>query len=561
MILRTLSPRGSGSRTAATVALGAVGLLLASGCAPQGGDDRGISISTGAIGDITKNFNPFSPNVLQPTLGAIYEPLFFYNNIAVGEPEPMLGTEYAWNDAATELTIQVREDVSWSDGEALTADDVAFTFDLIAATPEINTIGYSGEAEAVDDRTVVVTFDEPSLPIGPELIGRTAIVPEHIWSEFDDVANFVNEEPVGTGPFTLGTFTPQSYVLEKNGSYWQAGKPALETLRYVSFASGDAATTAMANGQLDWNTGLVPDFSDEVEANPTLNQINTPINQTAWIACADAALGCTGPQTDPAVRLAISLGLDRQEIIDIAFEGLGGEVSPAMLLPERDADLIAPDLEATTAPTADPARAAEVLEQAGWAPGADGVYEKDGQRLSLTVQMPQEWTSYVTAVEVASQQLRDIGIDLRPEALPGAQWNENRFSGAFSFTMDGVYQGPSADPYYIYANYYTTAATAPVGEQAPTSYARYSDPEVDALVDRARVEVDPERRRELYFDIQRIISASMPYIPVLVVPTVTYYNTDDATGWPTEDDLYAFPAAWSIWNLGVVAANLQPAGE
>lgn len=561
MILRTLSPRGSGSRTAATVALGAVGLLLVSGCAPQGGDDRGISISTGAIGDITKNFNPFSPNVLQPTLGAIYEPLFFYNNIAVGEPEPMLGTEYAWNDAATELTIQVREDVSWSDGEALTADDVAFTFDLIAATPEINTIGYSGEAEAVDDDTVVVTFDEPSLPIGPELIGRTAIVPEHIWSEYDDVANFVNEEPVGTGPFTLGTFTPQSYVLEKNGSYWQEGKPALETLRYVSFASGDAATTAMANGQLDWNTGLVPDFSDEVEANPTLNQINTPINQTAWIACADAALGCTGPQTDPAVRLAISLGLDRQEIIDIAFEGLGGEVSPAMLLPERDADLIAPDLEATTAPTADPARAAEVLEQAGWAPGADGVYEKDGERLSLTVQMPQEWTSYVTAVEVASQQLRDIGIDLRPEALPGAQWNENRFSGAFSFTMDGVYQGPSADPYYIYANYYTTAATAPVGEQAPTSYARYSDPEVDALVDRARVEVDPERRRELYFDIQRIISASMPYIPVLVVPTVTYYNTDDATGWPTEDDLYAFPAAWSIWNLGVVAANLQPAGE
>jgi peptide/nickel transport system substrate-binding protein len=100
-----------------------------------------------------------------------------------------------------------------------------------------------------------------------------------------------------------------------------------------------------------------------------------------------------------------------------------------------------------------------------------------------------------------------------------------------------------------------------VGEQAPTSYSRYTDPEVDALVDQARVEVDPERRRELYFEIQRLIAASMPYIPVLVVPTVTYYNTDDATGWPTEDDLYAFPAAWSIWNLGVVAANLQPVGE
>lgn len=556
MILRTPWSRG-----AAPLAVGAIALLLVSGCAPQSGDDRGISISTGAIGDITKNFNPFSPNVLQPTLGAIYEPLFFYNNLAVGEPQPMLGTEYTWNDEATELTIEVRDGVTWSDGEALTAEDVAFTFDLIAETPEINTIGYTGSAEAIDDDTVVVTFDEPSLPIGPELIGRTAIVPEHLWTGFDDVANFVNEEPVGTGPFTLATFTPQSYVLQKNTVYWQEDKPALETLRYVSFASGDAATTAMVNGQLDWNTGLVPDFADEVESNPTLNQINTPINQTAWIACADDSLGCSGPQTDPAVRLAISLGLDRQEIIDIAFEGLGGAVSPAMLLPERDADYIAPDLEDTTSPAADPAAAAAVLQEAGWAPGADGIYEKDGERLSVTVQVPQEWTSYVTAVEVASQQLADIGIDLKPEALPGAQWNENRFSGEFSFTMDGVYQGPSADPYYIYANYYTTAATAPVGEQAPTSYARYTDPAVDALVDQARVEVDPERRRELYFEIQRIIAASMPYIPVLVVPTVTYYNTDDATGWPTEDDLYAFPAAWSIWNLGVVAANLQPVGE
>lgn len=236
--------------TAGLAAITAGGLAL-TGCAQSSGDENGISIASGVIGDITENFNPFSPQVLQPTLGAIYEPLFFYNQLSTGEPEPMLGTEYSWNAEGTELTITTREGVTWADGEDFTADDVAFTFDLIAGNDAINTLGYHGEAEAVDESTVVVTFDEASLPLGPDLLGRTAIVPEHLWSDFDDVANFVNSEPVGTGPFQLREFTPQSYVLEKNGSYWQEGKPQLETLRYVAFASGDSALNALTNGQLD----------------------------------------------------------------------------------------------------------------------------------------------------------------------------------------------------------------------------------------------------------------------------------------------------------------------
>ncbi|MEW1834905.1 ABC transporter substrate-binding protein [Microbacterium sp. NPDC079995] len=561
MFLSSTSRRARAGRAAATLAA-ATGLLLSvSAC--QAGDRRdegGITVSTGIIGDITRNFNPFSPSVLQPTLGVIYEPLFFYNPLSTtGEPVPMLGTEFSWNEDGTELTIAVRDGVTFTDGEPLTAADVEYTFDLLADTPEINAIGYTGDATATDDSTVVVTFPESSLPLGPDLLGRTSILPEHIWGEIDDVVNTINEDPVGTGPFKLKTFTPQSFVLEANSDYWQDGKPGLQTLRFVSFASGDSATTALLDGQLDWNTGQLPDFDDDVEADPDLNQIDTPVNQTAFIACADADRGCTGPQTDPAVRLAINYGIDRDEIIDIAFEGKGGAVSPALLLVDSQADQIAPDLPEETPANADQARATEILEAAGWERGSDGFYAKDGERLSVKVQVPQEWTSYITAIQIAQQQLAEVGIDLSAEQLPGNQYSENRFTGDFQFTMDGVYQGPAPDPYYVYNTYLTSAGTADVGETANSNYSRFSDPEVDELVEKARVSLDDAEKTAIYARIQTIAASAMPYIPVLVVPTVTYYRTEDAVGWPEEGNLYAFPASWSVWNMGVVAANLTPA--
>lgn len=552
--------RSRAQRAIRSIAVLLAAALAAGGCAAETrSDDRGITVTTGIIGDITKNFNPFSPTVLQPTLGVVYEPLFYYNPLSTGDPAPMLGTEYSWNQDGTELTVKLREGVTFSDGEPLTAADVEYTLDLIAATPAINTIGYTGEATASGEDTVVITFPESSLPSGPDLLGRTPILPEHIWSGFDDVVNNINDNPIGTGPFVLKSFTPQSFVFEANPNYWQQGKPALKTLRYVSFGGPDAARTALLDGTLDWSTGQYNDFDETVEADQTLEQIDTPMNQTMFIACANADLGCTGPQTDPAVRLAINYGIDRSEIIEVAFDGKGGEVSPSMMLVARDSDWIAPDLPHTSPATADRTRAAQLLDDAGWLPGADGVREKDGERLSVKVQVPQDWTGYVTAIELAGQQLAEIGIDLQPDRLSGNEYSENRFPGKFQFTMDGVYQGPAADPYYVYSNYLRTAGTAPVGEQATTNYSRFSSARVDELVEKARVSLDTEEKKQYYFEIQRIIAGELPYVPILVVPTVTYYRTEDAVGWPTENDLYAFPASWSIWNLGIVAANLKPA--
>lgn len=559
--------RNHTSRRTWAVGAGAVlaaSTIVLSGCTgttPADETVSSISIDSGVSGDITKNFNPFSPTVLQSTLGVVYEALYFYNPLSTDDPVPMLATGYSWNGEGTELTVNIRDGVTFSDGEALTADDVEYTFDLLEENAAINTVSYTGSATATDDSTVVITFPEPSLPTGPDLLGRVPIVPEHIWSTFDDVINTINDNPIGTGPFTLGTFTPQSYVMEKNENYWQEGKPALDSIRYVAFNNSDAGLSALLDGDLDWTTGQRNDFDETVDADPDLWQIDTPLNQTTFIACSNAELGCEGPQTDPAVRLAINYGIDRSEIIDVAFDGKGGAVSPTLMLVDRDGDWIAPDLTQESPATADQARAAQILEDAGWEVGSDGIREKNGERLSVKVQVPQDWTGYVTTIELAGQQLAEIGVELTAEKLPGNEYSENRFPGKFQFTMDGVYQGPAPDPFYIYSNYLRSSGTAPVGEQASTNYSRFANPEVDALIERARTSLDVEEKRSIYFDIQRTLVEAIPYVPVLVVPTVTYYRTDNAVGWPEEGSLYALPATWSVWNNGVVVANLKPATD
>lgn len=187
---------------------------------------------TVAAGDITaKNFNPFSTTALQPTLGVIYEPLYWYNFAKQSDPTPVLATGYSWNAAGTELTIKLRPGVKWNDGQPFTAKDVAFTFNLVATTPALNPSGLAATAKATADDTAVLTFKSKSLMQEPAVLANQAIVPEHIWKDIKDPVTNINDNPVGTSPFKLGAFSTQSYTLVKNDSYWEAGKPAIKEVR------------------------------------------------------------------------------------------------------------------------------------------------------------------------------------------------------------------------------------------------------------------------------------------------------------------------------------------
>jgi peptide/nickel transport system substrate-binding protein len=211
----------------------------------------------------------------------------------------------------------------------------------------------------------------------------------------------------------------------------------------------------------------------------------------------------------------------------------------------------------------DLAKAQQLLESAGYTKGADGVYAKGGRPLALTMKTVSGWADYITAANTIKQQLKQLGINLTVEQLSWNEWTAQRQTGGYQLMMDSLPQGPAPDPYYLYSSSFGTKGTAKVKAKATTNWSRFSDPQVDQAIT-ALTQRDPKNAaaRQPHFDIiQARIEQAMPYIPVLTQGTVTEYRAAKFTGWPTEDDMYAFPAVWQAPDNAEVLKRLKPAGK
>lgn len=548
--------------------LAAVGALSLAACSSGGGsnaaatDENATLIAyTGQAGDYQSNYNPYSPSQIGG-IGSIFEPLFFFNQLRTGEPQPLLGTEYAWNDDGTVLSITTRENVTWSDGEPFTAKDVAFTLNMLKENPSVNQIGFDAEVELVDDTHLVLTFPVVSFVEGPEVLGRAPIVPEHLWADLDPATD-MQASPVGTGPFTLKEFKPQAYTLTANPDYW-GGEAAVKNIRFLSLSGNQAGAQGLSAGSIDWQTGPVPNM-DDIEGNyPGYKGITYHMNQMALFTCSNAALGCEGPQTDPAVRKALYYAMDREQLNALAFQNTASEISPGFALPDRDKEILSKDLEEQLAPmTPSVETASSLLEAAGYAKGSDGIYAKDGVRVAMSVRVPTGWTDYITALDLIAEQARAAGIEITSQQSSWNEWSEVRGTGEYELLIDALLQGASADPYYMYANHFSTVNTNPVGTAATPNYSRFSNSEVDASLESLRtLSPDDSEARQPYYDtIQRVIVEDMPYIPIMTGGTTSEYNAEKFEGWPTKDDLYAIPAIWSSPDNARIFYTLKPAGE
>src|SRR6478752_7012906 len=233
-------------------------------------------VMTGA-GDpaFVKNFNPFTATGLpsgQFVRGAVYEGLTV--SPEGGKPTlPWLARTWKWSNGNKTLTLQIAKGVKWSDGKALTVQDVVYsmlagrqdkTMDILGITrPETNV----ASVKAKGSSAVVINLKTPDSQFIAATLNGVIVIPQHIWSKVKDPATFTNPNPVGSGPFTRITrFTTQDYVLSKNLHYWQSGKPLIGCLEYVQASSNDTALALIQSGQVDWTHNFVPNVDKAYES-------------------------------------------------------------------------------------------------------------------------------------------------------------------------------------------------------------------------------------------------------------------------------------------------------
>ena len=223
----------------------------AHGLGPASSPHGVLTIANAGNSPWTCGFNPFNGSASSLSLGPVYEPLAFVNALRSGKATPWLATSWRWGPENRSLTFTIRKGVTFSDGTPMTADDVAFSFDLIRRHPALDLYGVwsvlSGVRKAGGGR-VLMTFKRAAVPYFYYIADDVPVVPRHIWSKITRPAAYADAHPVGTGAFLVSSCTPKDITYTASRRYWRPGEPHVAKVVYPSFEANDPANTMLAAG-------------------------------------------------------------------------------------------------------------------------------------------------------------------------------------------------------------------------------------------------------------------------------------------------------------------------
>jgi peptide/nickel transport system substrate-binding protein len=542
--------RALAGAAAATVLAG--GLTACGGGGGSAGG--GLILNVASQSDsLTQTFNPYLPNTAEGATftsqgagGFIYEPLVQINNVKIGHNIPWLAKSWAWSNGNRTLTFHLQQNVRWTDGKPFSADDVVFTYQMLKKYPALNVAGIEYKTiSAPDPDTVVMTFAAPSVQNFTTLVSA-AIVSKHVWSKVSNPTTYPDKNPVGTGPFKLGTFSPQSFVLTANKDYWQ-GAPKIGGLRFIPFKDNQSQTNALVEGQADWGGTYIAD-ADKTYLNksadnhywaPSVGSDGLIPNLAKW------------PLSDLAVRKAISLGVDRKQVA-AATDSPPATNQTGLPMPAF-ADQVAPQYKNLDF-TYSRAAAKRTLQKAGYTMGGDGYYAKNGRRVEFSVSFPASYTDIAARAQVLVSQLKDIGIKLDVDTTSVNDINKLTASGNFDSTI-GYPVGPAPTAYSIYDAMMNPNHYYPVGRSTPTfeNIERFNDPTARKLFSEYPNATSDAQRNKILAQLQGIWIDQLPVIIMFYWGNYGDWSTAKATGFPSPGDPYFAP-----YPNPVVALRLKP---
>ncbi|GAA1509643.1 peptide/nickel transport system substrate-binding protein [Agromyces terreus] len=522
----------------------AAGLAFTGCSASTGGDDGGTSTKVLTVGmpngPQQPNQNPLATGSASLSLGyafVVYESLMQINEIDPTEaPTPWLAESVEWNPEYTQATITPREGVKWSDGEDFTADDIAFSIQLRKDNPELNVDFPDQYGDiTVEDGKVVVNFTTGQY-VNEVKLYKLLIVPKHIW-EGEDAVTFSDDEMIGTGPFTLKSFSPQAVTLTPNDDYW-GGKSKVGELRYDAYNDNAGLTTALTTGEAQWGWTFIPDYeSTYIDKDPE------HFNQVAGGGFGVDVLYLnneTKPFDNVAFRQALNMVIDHADITATAGYGVWPEITSVTGLPQPSGDaFISSEYEGQNLEV-DVDGAKKVLTDAGYTYDGDKLIDPDGEAVSFKLTNPSGWTDYLDALGIIAEGAASLGAEATVDAIVQDTWfNDTIPFGNFQASLHWTDGGST--PWNLYSNIMDGASYVPLGETANWNFGRYQNDDVTKALADFKSGTDPDARQASLDIVQQHYVEDVPGIVIWSRPAVAQYSTQNYTGFPTSEDPYANP--------------------
>jgi peptide/nickel transport system substrate-binding protein len=489
---------------------------------------------------------------------------------------PGLATDWSQSEDGLTWTINLRSDATWQDGQPLTANDVAFTYNTTLDCELGNSLDYlvpdfTESIEATSDTQIVWTTSEPtSAPIRPPWV---YIAPEHIWSnsscdEIKKAPFFEDGKPmVGSGPFQLTEWNKgEDWTMTANPNYW-GGAPQIDAFKVVRYDNSEAMVQALKNGEIDYvNLGSV-DLFDELTASGADYGITTHVGpavsfgQLSMNMCdpeaADAAPYCakTGSSgnpalRDPVVRKAIAMAIDKQTIVDKVLAGYG---APGTTIVPPFASFYHWEPPADQAVTFDIAGANQLLEDAGYTDtDGNGVRNdpKTGQDLEFRFILRSESEIGARLGEYVSGWLKQIGIATKSEVVGDGKLVSAWYDNDYDLYIWGW--GPDPDPDFI-------LSTFTANQCGGWSDTCYSNPAYDQLYKDQQTAKTPEDRQAIIYQMQQTIYNDIPEVVLYYDKALEAYNSTKWEG--LEDNISPTPEGY-LWGqyTPYTALTLRPRG-
>lgn len=434
---------------------------------------------------------------------------------------PSFATQWEQSPDGLSVTFHTVPSAKWSDGEPLTADDAAWTFNMIKkyangpAGAWAGSVKFLKSIEATDANTLVATYERPS---GTALfdLGVAPILPPQVWEKYatgdgKGIRTFPNEpedgQPlVGGGPFLLSEYRKNDIALFDRNPNWYGTKPHIDRFGLQFFHDEDAMITALKSDQLDAINEIPPTSVD------TLKAAGMEVFVGPALALRDFIFNLSSKKTehrellDPKVREAMEYAIDRDAIVQTAW--LGYASPGTTIVPAGNAtggtEWHNPNIEPLPF---DLAKANEILDSLGFGRGSDGIRIAEGHPMAYAVVFPQdEQGAGDRAFQIIQQGFGEIGVKLTQKRLDdNAAWAAMYDGGDYVFDIAMWDWFPAADPDFVLG----VLTCDQWGNWNDTGYCK---PEYDKLYEEQKSTVDPQERQQIIFEMQEMAYNDRPYI-------------------------------------------------